>query len=39
MTLTGIDNGSDVDAVAGAVFYTDGTYDEQDEEAFQAGAR
>jgi hypothetical protein len=35
MTLTGIDNGSDVDAVAGAVFYTDGTYDEQDEEAFK----
>src|SRR5258706_10288595 len=34
-TLTGIDNASDVDAIAGAVFYTDGTYDEQDKDAFK----
>jgi len=35
MTLTGIDNGADVDATAGAVFYTDGSYDKQDEGAFK----
>ena len=35
ITLTGIDSGSDVDAIAGAVFYTDGTYDEQDKDAFK----
>ncbi len=34
-TLTGIDSASDVDAIAGAVFYTDGTYDEQDKDAFK----
>src|SRR5258707_13080175 len=34
-TLTGIDSASDVDAIAGAVFYTDGTYDEQDNDAFK----
>jgi hypothetical protein len=30
---TGFDSGSGVDAIAGAVFYTDGTYHEQDKEA------
>jgi hypothetical protein len=35
MTLTGIDNGSDVDAIAGAVFYADGRYEEQDKDAFK----
>ncbi len=34
-TLTGIDSASDVDAIAGAVFYTDGTYDERDKDAFK----
>jgi hypothetical protein len=34
-TLTAIESGSDVDAIAGAVFYTDGTYDEQDKDAFK----
>jgi len=34
-TLTGIESGSDVDVIAGAVFYTDGTYDEQDKDAFK----
>jgi hypothetical protein len=34
-TLTAIESGSDVDAIAGAVFYTDGTYDQQDEDAFK----
>ena len=34
-TLTGIDSASDLDVIAGAVFYTDGTYDEQDEDAFK----
>jgi hypothetical protein len=35
ITLTGIDSGSDVDAIAGAVFYTDGSYDQQDKDAFK----
>jgi hypothetical protein len=34
MTLPGIDSGSELDLAAGAVFYTDGTYDEQDENSF-----
>jgi len=34
-TLTAIESGSDVDAIAGAVFYTDGTYDEQDKDALK----
>jgi hypothetical protein len=34
-TLTGIDNDSQLDVIAGAVFYTDGTYDEQDKDAFK----
>src|SRR5258708_6945443 len=34
-TLTGIDSASDLDVIAGAVFYTDGTYDEQDKDAFK----
>ena len=34
-TLTGIESGSDLDAIAGAVFYVDGTYDEQDKDAFK----
>jgi hypothetical protein len=33
-TLTGIDSASDLDVIVGAVFYTDGTYDKQDEDAF-----
>jgi hypothetical protein len=35
VTLLGIESGSDLDAIAGAVFYTDGTYDEQDKDAFK----
>jgi hypothetical protein len=35
ITLQGIDSGADVDATAGAVFYTDGTFDKQDEDAFK----
>jgi hypothetical protein len=35
ITLTGINSGSDLDAVAGAVFYVDGTYDERDKDAFK----
>jgi len=35
MTLTGIDSGSELDITAGAVFYTDGTYGEQDKDAFK----
>jgi hypothetical protein len=35
MTLTGIDSGSQLDIAAGAVFYVDGTYDQQDEDAFK----
>jgi hypothetical protein len=34
-TLTRIDSASDLDVIAGAVFYTDGIYDEQDEDAFK----
>jgi hypothetical protein len=34
-TLTGIDSASDLDIIAGAVFYTDGTYYEQDKDAFK----
>jgi hypothetical protein len=34
-TLTGIDSASDLDVIAGAVFYTDGRYDEQDKDAFR----
>lgn len=35
MTLTGIDSGSELDISAGVVFYADGTYDEQDKDAFK----
>src|ERR1700680_635789 len=35
MTLPGINSGSELDIAAGAVFYTDGTYDEQDENSFK----
>lgn len=35
ITLQGIDSGADVDAAAGVVFYTDGTYDEQDKDVFK----
>jgi hypothetical protein len=35
MTLTGINSGSELDITAGVVFYTDGTYEEQDEDAFK----
>jgi hypothetical protein len=35
MTLTGIDSGSELAIAAGAVFYADGTYDQQDEDAFK----
>lgn len=35
MTLTGINSGSELDIVAGAVFYVDGSYDQQDEDAFK----
>jgi len=35
ITLNGIDSASDLDAIAGAVFYTDGTYDEKDKDAFK----
>src|SRR5713226_563008 len=35
MTLTGINSGSELDVTAGVVFYTDATYDEQDEDAFK----
>src|SRR5258708_17665379 len=34
-TLTGINSASDQDITAGVVFYTDGTYEEQDQEAFR----
>jgi hypothetical protein len=34
-TLTGIDNDSQLDVIVGAVFYTDGTYDERDKDAFK----
>lgn len=35
MTLTESNSGSELDISAGAVFYTDGTYDEQDKDAFK----
>jgi hypothetical protein len=35
MTLTGINSGSELDAVAGVVFYADGTYDQIDDDAFK----
>jgi hypothetical protein len=35
VTMTGIDSGSDLDAIAGVVFYTDGTFDQQDEDSFK----
>ncbi len=34
-TLTGIESASELDIIAGAVLYTDGTYDEQDKDAFK----
>jgi hypothetical protein len=34
-TLTGINSGSELDITAGAVFYVDGSYDQQDEDAFK----
>jgi hypothetical protein len=34
-TLTGINSGSELDITAGAVFYADGSYDQQDEDAFR----
>lgn len=34
-TLTGINSGSELDITAGAVFYADGSYDQQDEDAFK----
>jgi hypothetical protein len=35
MTLPGINGGSELDITAGVVFYTDGTYEEQDKDAFK----
>jgi hypothetical protein len=35
MTLPGINSGSELDITTGVVFYTDGTYDEQDENSFK----
>jgi hypothetical protein len=35
MTLNGINSGADVNAVADVVFYTDGTFDEQNKEGFK----
>ena len=34
-TLTEINSGSELDITAGAVFYADGSYDQQDEDAFK----
>ena len=34
-TLTGINSASELDIIAGVVFYTDGAYDQQDEDAFK----
>jgi hypothetical protein len=34
-TLTGINSASELDIVAGVVFYVDGSYDQQDEDAFK----
>jgi hypothetical protein len=35
MTLPGINSGSELDITAGVVFYTDGTYEKQDEDSFK----
>jgi hypothetical protein len=35
MTLTGINSGSELDVVAGVVFYADGSYEKSDEDAFK----
>jgi hypothetical protein len=35
MTLTGINGGSEPDIIAGVVFYTDGSFDEQDKDSFK----
>ena len=35
MTLTGINSGSELDITAGVVFYTDGSYDQTNEDAFK----
>ena len=35
VTLNGINSASELDIIAGVVFYTDGTYDEQDKDAFK----
>jgi hypothetical protein len=35
MTLTGINSGSDLDATYGVVFYSDGSYDQTDDDAFK----
>jgi hypothetical protein len=35
ITLNGINSASELDIIAGVVFYTDGTYDEQDKDAFK----
>jgi hypothetical protein len=35
MTLPGINSGSELDITAGAVFYTDGSYDKLDEDSFK----
>ncbi len=35
MTLTGINSGSELGITAGVVFYADGTYEQQDEDAFK----
>lgn len=35
MTLPGVSSGSELDIAAGVVFYTDGTYEVQDEDAFK----
>ena len=34
-TFTGMSSGSELDITAGAVFYADGSYDQQDEDAFK----
>jgi hypothetical protein len=35
MTLPGFNSGSELDIASGVVFYTDGTYEEQDKDAFK----
>jgi hypothetical protein len=35
VTVTGINSGTELDIAAGAVFYSDPTYDQQDEDAFK----